>query len=124
MGGMFRGASHFIFERAKYLRNHLTPSELIFWGILRENFRSAHFRRQHPISNYIADFYSHKLKLIIEIDGNIHDLDDVQKNDKERQEYLESIGLTIVRFSNRQIKNEVEFCIEYLNRFINSQPPI
>ena len=73
---IFYGASDLIFEKAKYLRNHVTPTEMILWGKLKECFPDYHFRRQHPLSNYIADFYSHKLKLLIEVEGRIHESDE------------------------------------------------
>lgn len=66
--GMFYGSSPIIFENAKKLRNDPTGSEIIFWGLLKQHFKDSRFKRQHPVSNYIADFYCHKLKLVIEID--------------------------------------------------------
>ena len=70
---MFYKADPLIFENARELRNKLTPAEQTFWLRLKEQFPDHKFRRQHPISSYIADFYCHKLKLVIEIDGPIHD---------------------------------------------------
>jgi len=117
---MFYGASHLIFQKAKYLRNHVTDSEMIFWGKLRECFREYHFRRQHPVSDYIADFYSHKLKLVIELDGSIHDLEETKKKDHERQSAIESLGLTVIRFTNEEIKLCIEDCIEIIRRYVTS----
>src|SRR5215831_16108622 len=81
---MFYGASKIIFQNAKRLRNHVTDAERIFWQKLKEAFPTLRFRRQHPMSQYVADFYCHKLKLVIEIDGSIHELDSVIKRDKEK----------------------------------------
>ena len=117
---MFYGAGDRIFKRAKYLRNHVTSSEMIFWGMLKESFPSYRFRRQHPLSEYIADFYCHKLKLVIELDGSIHQLDEVAKNDIERQANIESLGLKVIRFTNEEIKCELEKCIEAIRVFINA----
>lgn len=66
---MFYGSSPVIFANAKKLRNEPTASEIIFWSLLKQHFPGYRFKRQHPISQYIADFYCHKLKLVIEIDG-------------------------------------------------------
>jgi len=69
---MFYGASPLIFERAKQLRNQVTHAEMIIWNYLRGNQCGYKFRRQHPVGNFILDFYCHQLKLAIEIDGSIH----------------------------------------------------
>jgi cyclase len=116
---MFYGASHLIFQKAKYLRNHVTATEMIFWGKLKECFPCYHFRRQHPLADYIADFYSHKLKLVIELDGSIHDLEKNRKRDEERQAAIESLGLTVIRFTNQEIKQGIESCIEIIKNYIN-----
>ena len=68
---MFYKADPLVFENARKLRNNLTPAEQTFWLRLKEQFPAYKFRRQHPISIYIADFYCHKLKLVIEIDNFI-----------------------------------------------------
>ena len=64
---MFYGASPLIFERAKKLRNKTTESEGMLWNRINGKQLGVKFRRQHPLSNYIADFYCHELKLIIEL---------------------------------------------------------
>ena len=116
---MFYRANNLIFEKAKHRRNNVTPSELIFGDKLKGRFPKFHFRRQHPLSNYIADFYSHKLKLVIEVDGSIHNLEDVMKNDKERQAAIEALGITVIRFTNDDIKLRIEECLEKINGYIS-----
>jgi cyclase len=76
---MFLGADRLIFENAKELRKNLTHSELLLWGYLKQKPFGYKFRRQHPLGIYIADFYCHALKLVIEVDGSIHHLDEVKK---------------------------------------------
>ena len=115
---MFYGASNLIFEKAKCLRNHVTPTEMVLWRKLKKCFPKYHFRRQHPLSNYISDFYCHKLKLIIEVDGSIHELDEVKRNDIERQAAIEALGLHVIRFTNEEIKFQIEKCIETMNSYI------
>ena len=109
---MFYKADPLIFSIARELRNKLTPAEQIFWLRLKEQFPKYKFRRQHPISIYIADFYCHKLKLVIEIDGSIHDSEEAKLNDEKRQNDLENLNLTVIRFTNNQVKKEIELVIE------------
>jgi len=116
--GMFYNADPLIFENARELRNKLTPAEQIFWLRLKEKFPEYKFRRQHPISIYIADFYCHKLKLVIEIDGPIHDSKEAKLNDEKRQNDLENLDLTVIRFTNEQIKNDIEDVIKIISSLI------
>jgi cyclase len=118
--GMFYKANPLIFENARELRRKLTPAEQTFWLRLKEQFAEYKFRRQHPISVYIADFYCHKLKFVIEIDGPIHDSEEAKSNDAKRQETLEGFGLTVIRFTNEQIKNDVENVIKVISSTITN----
>ena len=85
---------------------------------MKEQFPKYKFRRQHPISIYIADFYCHKIKLVIEIDGSIHDSEEAKLNDKRRQQDLEDLNLMVIRFTNDQVKNEIENVIEMISSTI------
>lgn len=78
------------------------------------------FRRQHPLGKYIADFYCHKLKLVIELDGNIHQLPEVIQNDLEKQDFLESEGLKVLRFTNDEIFGQLDKVLEQINKHISS----
>jgi cyclase len=69
---MFYGAAPYLFRYAKKLRNNPTKAESLLWDKLKQKQLGFKFRRQHPVYKYIADFYCHKLKLIIEIDGDYH----------------------------------------------------
>ena len=92
--------------RARRLRNTMKPSEQRLWRVLRG--LDAHIRRQAPIGPYIADFACHSRKLVIEIDGEIHQrLDDVALRDFERAEWLRSQGYRVVRFTNRQVDDNL-----------------
>jgi imidazole glycerol-phosphate synthase subunit HisF len=106
--GMFYKADPLIFDKARELRKRLTSAEQSFWLRLKGKFPEYEFRRQHPISIYVADFYCHKLRLVIEIDGSIHDSSEAKISDEKRQRDLENLGLTVVRFTNDQIKKDVE----------------
>ncbi len=112
---MFYNANPLLFDRAKNLRNHLTDAEMKLWGYLRTNPMGFKFRRQHPIDIYIVDFYCHACKLVIEADGSIHNKEDVQLTDIERQESLELTGLQVIRFTNKDILSNPEQVIEQIN---------
>ncbi len=113
---MFYGAGPMVFELAKKLRNNVTPTEMILWGRLKEYFPQVKFRRQHPISLYIVDIYCHTAKLVIEIDGSIHDLEEVKRRDKARQNDLEELGLKVLRFTTNDILNNLEIVLEKIEK--------
>lgn len=85
--------------RARKLRNRPTEAEKVVWNLLRTNFPQAHFRRQVPIRNCFADFASHRLRLVIEVDGGQHG----GKRDEERTRLIEAEGYSVVRFWNHDV---------------------
>jgi very-short-patch-repair endonuclease len=90
----FYEASEKIFENARKLRKQETSAEIRLWKILRNrSLANLKFRRQHPINRFIVDFYCHSLLLVIEIDGDIHLLEEIKQYDMEREERLKSLGL-------------------------------
>src|SRR6476619_7138764 len=105
---MFFGANRIIFNNARELRNRETDAEKLLWGYLNGKQLGCRFRRQHPISNYIADFYCHQYQLIIELDGSIHNLPEVFQNDKIRQSDLENLGIKVLRFTNNEVFHNIE----------------
>ena len=109
---MFYKAHPLIFERAKELRNKPTLAEETLWKNVGQGQLNVKFRRQHPASMYVLDFYAHKVKLAIEIDGSIHAEEDVKRNDIERQKHLESLGIKFIRFTNKQVLIELEDVVE------------
>lgn len=104
---MFFGALPVIFENAKQLRKNMTGAEKILWDYLKMGINGFKFRRQHPMGFYIADFYCHKARLVIEVDGSIHQNVSVKKYDEARQQLMEKDGLNVIRFSNTEIFNEI-----------------
>ena len=115
---MFYESSPIIFANAKRLRNEPTASEIIFWGLLKQHFADFRFKRQHPVSQYIADFYCHKLRLVVEIDGEIHLSKDAIKNDKLRDEFMNSLNLKIIRFTNDEVCKNGEEVVKKLRELI------
>jgi very-short-patch-repair endonuclease len=109
----YHEATKQIFDNAKKLRRNQTPAEERLWKILRSHkIKGLKFRRQHPIYRFIADFYCHDLKLIIEIDGSIHLLDDIKEYDIKREEKLKQLGLNVIRFTNEQVFMEPEIIVD------------
>lgn len=107
--GMWKGAPSSSFLKAQALRKNETEAEKILWERLRNNqLKGYKFRRQHPISLFIADFYCHQLKLIIEIDGEYHHLPEQIEKDLERTQILESNGLQLIRFTNEEVQENLE----------------
>jgi len=114
-GGMFEGASHLIFENAKNRRKKLTDAEAVLWMHLKKGIHGCKFRRQHPIGLYIADFYCHRAKLIVEVDGEVHNNEEVRKADNERQKELEGWGNSVIRFTNQQVMKNVNDVIKAIS---------
>lgn len=115
---MHYGAIKPIFENAEYLRKNMTHEEKIVWAYLSNNQMGFKFRRQHPIWMYIADFYCHELKLVIEIDGSIHNLNDVKMKDVIRENDLVDFGITVLRFTNETVRSEMEVVIKNITETI------
>jgi|SRR5690349_4089118 len=92
-------------QRARELRREMTLAEAILWQELRANKLGVHFRRQQIITGFIVDFYCHKAALVIEVDGDIHDLQ--KEDDARREKALSEMGLKIVRFRNDEILNNL-----------------
>jgi len=100
-------------DRARALRQSSGRAEERVWAVLRGGKVDGHkFRRQHPVGPYFADFACDRLRLIIEIDGGVHRLDDVAVRDLERQQALEALGWTVIRVTNDQIYEAPELLIE------------
>ncbi|HQV61296.1 MAG TPA: DUF559 domain-containing protein [Chitinophagaceae bacterium] len=115
---MFYGASQVIFKRAEELRKNQTEDEKLLWVYLKSNQLGVRFKRQHPIWMYIADFYCHELKLVIELDGSIHTVKDVIDNDKEREEDIKSFGIRVVRFTNKELRADIAKVIDRIKCII------
>ncbi|HKI52565.1 MAG TPA: DUF559 domain-containing protein [Anaerolineales bacterium] len=88
-------------ERAKELRREMTPAEKILWQEVRAKKLGVRFRRQQVIQGFIVDFYCHKVGLVVEVDGDVHDLQ--KEEDARREKALNEMGLRFVRFRNDEV---------------------
>ncbi|MCU4156718.1 endonuclease domain-containing protein [Carboxylicivirga sp. A043] len=103
---LFYGASAKIRENAKLLRKELTTAEKVLWNKLRNRqLNGLKFRRQHPIDIFIADFYCHEKKLVVEVDGQIHNKQ--KEYDEGRTAELQRLGVSVIRFTNEEVENHV-----------------
>jgi very-short-patch-repair endonuclease len=97
-------------QRAKELRRAMTPAERLLWQEVRAKKLGVRFRRQQIIAGFIVDFYCHKAALVVEVDGDIHDLQ--QEEDARREKALRDMGLRIVRFRNDEILKNLSRVVE------------
>jgi len=107
---MFYNASPEIFRRAEELRKNMTWAEKFLWGKLQKSQLGFRFKAQHPIEYFIADFYCHKAKLVIEIDGKIHEKQ--KEYDLGRESEIEKYGIKIIRFTNDEVINNINTVLE------------
>ncbi len=122
---MFYGASKKIFLRAIELRNNMTKAEKILWQELRNrDLFKARWKAQHPIDIFVVDFYCHKYKLVIEVDGDIHLKEEIQERDDGREHDIEKLGISILRFTNKEIFENIESVKKCILDEINRKSPL
>jgi very-short-patch-repair endonuclease len=107
-------------ELARKLRQNMTLGEVLLWQRLkRKQMRGYDFDRQRPIDRYIVDFYCKDLKLAIEIDGSSHDGEEAKVNDEIRQKRLESLGVRFLRFTDADVKRNMEMVLNSIEQWID-----
>ncbi len=115
----FFNAPDVTFKRAKRLRKKLTKAEKIMWRELRRNNLKGHyFRRQHPLAWYIADFYCHDAKLVVELDGNVHDSEKQKDHDARRDEVMKDLDLIVLRFKNEEVFDDLDKVLEEIKKHL------
>jgi very-short-patch-repair endonuclease len=117
---MYFGAKPELFGIADRMRKNPTEAEKNLWNHIKK-FRSTGyvFRRQHPIDFYIADFVCHKLKLVIEVDGEIHEKEETSERDDCRTGHLEHFGIKVVRFTKEEIPGNEELVIRQIRKYLD-----
>jgi acetylglutamate kinase len=105
---MHYGATPVLFELAEILRAKMTEAEEILWNKIKINDWHLKFRRQHPLSNYIADFYCHNVKLVIELDGGYHENKEVKLYDELRENEIKQFGVSVLRFKNEEVLHSLD----------------
>ena len=112
---MYYNATISIRDKAQTLKANETKAEKVLWQYLKaKQIDGFKFRRQHAIEIFIADFYCHSLKLVIELDGEIHNTKENKEHDKSRTYELEKYGITVIRFTNNEIFTNIEAVIKQI----------
>jgi very-short-patch-repair endonuclease len=119
---MFYDATPNSFQKAKWLRNNSTRHEQLLWECLRKNkILGVRIKRQHPIGRYIADFYCHAAKLVIEIDGVTHNTTNQKLYDEERTLNLNINGLKVIRFSNDEVEHNLTGVVSEVTKYVRAR---
>lgn len=98
------------------LRNEMPKAELLVWNQLRSKQLGYKFRRQYGVGPYVVDFYCPALKVAIEIDGDSHFEEMAEEQDKQRQDFIESKGIIVVRFTNTDVYESLDDVIEIIEK--------
>ena len=108
-------------RKRQYLRRNLTSAEKLLWPKLRgRRLSGLKFRRQCGIGNYVVDFYCPEIKLAIEIDGDVHGYNPQRRKDKQKEEYLRTLGVKLLRFTNGNITDSMDWV---LKKIASNHPP-
>ncbi len=117
---MYFGAKPDILEKAKALRKNMTGAEKVLWERLKnKQVLKLRFRRQHPIDIFIADFYCHTVRLVIELDGKIHRAQ--KEYDEARTAEMEQFDIQVIRFKNEEIENDIESVIKKIESTVKQR---
>lgn len=117
---MYYGATASTFEKARQLRNKMTPEEKILWEKLKgKQICNVRFRRQHPLNVFIVDFYCHEAKLVVELDGKIH----LQQKeyDKGRTAEIEKFDIEVIRFTNQEVETNIERIVKLITEKVQNR---
>lgn len=121
---IYHGAKAKTLRKAHDLRMCMTGSEKILWQNLRnKKVLDYKFRRQHAISQFIADFYCHEARLVIEVDGGYHNNPDQQEYDKGRTAELENLGIKVLRFTNKDVETDISKVITEISTYLKHFAP-
>ncbi|MBQ0734643.1 endonuclease domain-containing protein [Aquimarina celericrescens] len=108
-------------EYRSELRKNMTPAEAFLWKHLKsKKLNGKKFQRQHSIENYIVDFYCASEKLVIELDGEIHNLPEVIEKDRIRTRRLNELGFTVIRFENKMVFDHLPSVLSEIQDHFNT----
>ena len=108
--------------RARELRREQTPAEEALWSLLRDRrLLRLKFRRQVPIGRFIVDFYCHRERLVIELDGTVHEEPSQIAHDEDRDLHLRAVGMTVLRFSNQRVFEEPQAVLREIREAADSR---
>jgi very-short-patch-repair endonuclease len=110
-----------ILLRSRELRQPLTPAEAVLWRHLRNRKLAYKFRRQHQIDRFIIDFYCAEARVCIEIDGSQHFEPEQEEYDMVRTTFLEELGYEVIRFTNHDVRSDLNAVVDEIVRVIESR---
>ena len=116
---LFLGADGYLFEMARLLRRSETEAEKLLWSKLCAKQLGVKFRRQHPLYEYVVDFYCHSHRLVIEVDGPIHIMEGVNFDDNVRSQAFKEFKIEIIRFTNTEVLLDIDNVIERIRVHLN-----
>ena len=106
-------------QYSRQLRGDATDAEKLLWGKIRmKQLKGCQFYRQKPVGDYIVDFFCPRAKLVIEVDGSQHHSDEMTEYDRIRDEYLSSLGLRVLRFTNSDVLTHIEGVVKRIEEEI------
>ncbi|MBI2730637.1 MAG: DUF559 domain-containing protein [Sphingobacteriales bacterium] len=115
---LHKGAIGKLYEFGRDLRRTSTETEKILWEQLRNRkLKGLKFRRQHPIDKFVADFYCHEKRLVVELDGAVHNDKEVKEYDDNRTFILNELGITVMRFRNDEVINNLHQVLKMITEF-------
>ncbi|MBE9140737.1 endonuclease domain-containing protein, partial [Nodosilinea sp. LEGE 07088] len=121
LAGQLRQIPEVLLERAKELRQQQTTAETFLWECLRDRrLHNAKFRRQHNIGQFIADFYCHQARLVVELDGEVHR--STIERDAMRDDWMTQQGLQVLRFTNEQVFEDLEEVLGAIAQALSPHP--
>lgn len=108
-------------QRARRLRKDMTEAEKkLWWKLRRDQMIGLNFRRQHPIGPFVLDFYCPSIQLAVELDGGQHNFRSAQINDERRTHWLNSNGVTVLRFWNNDVMGNLDGVLHEIMRISES----
>lgn len=108
-----------LIQKARELRKNMTLAEKILWSELKSKKLSGYkFRRQLPVFDYIVDFYCYELNLIIEIDGPVHNLPEIEIYDDKRDKLFRTNGYVVMHLSNDEVVSNLDTTLTKINELI------
>ncbi len=107
-----------LLERRRELRKNPTNAENILWECLRNKKLGLKFRRQHSVGGYILDFYCIDKKIVIEIDGEVHNSLAAKEYDGIRDRFFADLGFVVIRFTNYEVENDLESVLQKIKSLV------
>ena len=105
-----------LYEYARGMRKEPTIAEKFLWKFLRnKKLDELKFRRQHPLDKFIADFYCHEKRLVVEVDGGVHNEKEAKESDAGRTYELKELGIIVIRFTNEEVQYKIDWVLQTIS---------